>query len=92
MECLTRIQRGFSLCGEACQELQLAFHLACVSQQAPDLMGELLNLCGDYLCVLSQLQHADHCLLVQLDQLDTSTACCICVEGLAAFSQVGSGT
>ena len=86
MECFTGIQRGFSLCGEECQELQLAL----VSQQAPDLIGKLLHLYGDYLCVLSQLQHAGHCLLVQLDQLDTSTACCVCLEGFAAFSQVGS--
>ena len=64
--------------------------LALVSQQAPDLIGKLLHLYGDYLCVLSQLQHAGHCLLVQLDQLDTSTACCVCLEGFAAFSQVGS--
>ena len=68
----------------------MAFHFAHVSQQAPDLIGELLNLYGDYLCVLSQLQHAGHCLLVQLDQLDISTTCCICLEGLVAFSQVGS--
>ena len=74
------------------ERLQLVFYLARVSQQAPDLMGELLNLCGDYLCVLSQLRHAGHCLLVHLDQLDTSTVCCICLEGFAAFSQVGSGT
>ena len=46
------------------ERLQLVFYLARVSQQAPELMGELLNLCGDYLCVLSQLQHAGHCLLV----------------------------